>query len=72
MTGRELLTMFARLRGVPEKQINEVVETELTRLDLKKYSDKKCANYRSVHNAKLFLSCSYVLCGIAVVETSAN
>ena len=49
MTGRELLTMFARLRGVPEKQIKEVVETEITRLDLKKYADKKCGNYRSVH-----------------------
>ena len=49
MTGRELLTMFARLRGVPEKQIKEVVETEITRLDLKKYADKKCGNYRSIH-----------------------
>ena len=49
MTGRELLTMFARLRGVPEKQIKEVVEIEITRLDLKKYADKKCGNYRSVH-----------------------
>ena len=41
--------MFARLRGVPEKQIKEVVETEITRLDLKKYADKKCGNYRFVH-----------------------
>ena len=41
--------MFARLRGIPEKQIKEVVETEITRLDLKKYADKKCGNYRSVH-----------------------
>ena len=40
--------MFARLRGVPEKQIKEVVETEITRLDLKKYADKKCGNYRFV------------------------
>ena len=41
--------MFARLRGIPEKQIKEVVETEITRLDLKKYADKKSGNYRSVH-----------------------
>ena len=40
--------MYARLRGVPEKQIKEVVETEITRLDLKKYADKKCGNYRFV------------------------
>ncbi len=71
MTGRELLTMFARLRGVPEKQIKEVVETEITRLDLMKYADKRCGNYRSVATSKS--SYSYlVFCDIAVVETSAN
>ena len=42
--------MFARLRGVPEKQIKEVVEIEITRLDLKKYADKKSGNYRSVNH----------------------
>jgi hypothetical protein len=41
--------MFARLRGVLEEQIKEVVATEITRLDLKKYADKKCGNYRFVH-----------------------
>ena len=45
--------MFARLRGVPEKQIKEVVETEITRLDLKKHADKKCGNYRCVNNLYL-------------------
>ena len=46
LTGRELLTMFARLRGVPEKQIKEVVEIEIARLDLKKHAHKKCGTYR--------------------------
>jgi len=46
MTGRELLVMFARLRGVPEIQIKEVVETEIRRLDLKKYANKRCGTYR--------------------------
>ena len=40
--------MFARLRGVPEKQIKEVVEIEITRLDLKKHADKRCGKYRFV------------------------
>ena len=40
--------MFARLRGVPEKQIKEVVEIEIARLDLKKHAHKKCGTYRSV------------------------
>ena len=48
LTGRELLTMFARLRGVPEKQIKNVVETEIARVDLKKYANKKCGSYRLV------------------------
>ena len=63
--------MFARLRGVPEKQIKEIVETEITRLDLKKYADKKCGNYRSVKPANLNLD-TLILWDIAVVETSVN
>ena len=53
LTGRELLTMFARLRGVPERQIREVVEIEVTRLDLKKHAHKKCGTYRYVHSCFL-------------------
>jgi len=46
MTGRELLVMFARLRGVPEREIGKVVEEEICRLDLKKYADRRCGTYR--------------------------
>ena len=46
LTGRELLTMFARIRGVPEDQIKEVVENEITRLDLSMHADKRCGKYR--------------------------
>jgi ATP-binding cassette subfamily A (ABC1) protein 3 len=49
LTGRELLTLFARLRGVPEKQIKEVVEVEINRLDLKKHANKRCSKYRLVN-----------------------
>ena len=38
--------MFARLRGVPESQLKEIVNTEIVRVDLNKYSDKKCGSYR--------------------------
>ena len=41
-----MLTMFARLRGVPEKEIKDVVDVEITRLDLKKHADKRCEKYR--------------------------
>ncbi len=46
LTGRELLTMFARLRGIPEHNIKEVVDTEIKRLDLTKYAKKLCGSYR--------------------------
>ena len=53
MTGREVLTLFARLRGVPEKQIKEAVDIEITRLDLKEHADKRCEKYRSVRLCRI-------------------
>ena len=46
MTGRELLTMFARLRGIPEHLISEAVEAEVVRLDLEKHASKQSGKYR--------------------------
>ena len=46
MTGRELLTMFARLRGIPEQLIKQAVEAEVVRLDLAKHAGKHCGKYR--------------------------
>ncbi len=38
--------MFARLRGIPEKYIKEVVDLEISRLDLGKHASKRCGKYR--------------------------
>ena len=57
LTGRELLTMFARLRGVPERQIKAIVNTEIARVDLKKYADKKCGSYRLAFSFHWQLEC---------------
>ena len=46
LTGRETLTMFARLRGVPEKEIKNAVKTEIDRLDLRPHADKLSGTYR--------------------------
>ena len=46
MTGRELLTMFARLKGIKEKIIPTEVETEIERMNLSKYANKRCGTYR--------------------------
>jgi ATP-binding cassette subfamily A (ABC1) protein 3 len=46
MTGRETLTMFARLRGVNEDQIKSVVIDLLHIMMLTQYADKECGTYR--------------------------
>jgi len=46
MTGEETLRMYARLRGVQEKQIPQVVDDMIEALMLKKYAKRNCANYR--------------------------
>ena len=48
LTGRELLTMFARLRGIPEKEIKKAVQKEINRLDLTKHANKRCGTYRLI------------------------
>ena len=46
MTGRETLTMYARLRGVPENEIRIVVNHLLDILMLKPHADKMAKDYR--------------------------
>ncbi len=53
MTGRECLWMYARLRGVPKGFIQQAVTTELMRLDLYKYADRRCGTYSGGVKRKL-------------------
>ena len=46
MTGRELLYMYARLRGVPEVLIPKVVEDLINALLLQEHADKLTSLYR--------------------------
>ena len=48
MTGRETLTMYARLRGVPEGSIKVVVDTLIDILMLRPHADKLSGDYRCV------------------------
>ena len=48
LTGREMLTMYARLRGISDDKIDEVVSVTIEQLSLGKWADKLCGNYRSV------------------------
>ena len=46
MTGRETLTMYARLRGVPSGNIGTVVDTLIDILMLRPHADKMAGAYR--------------------------
>ena len=46
MTGEEMLYMYARLRGIPEKHIPGIVDDLLTALLLNKHRKKYTRDYR--------------------------
>ena len=46
LTGREMLVMFAKLRGIPSRKIPEVVNAVIYQLNLGEWADKLCGNYR--------------------------
>lgn len=48
MTGRETLSMYARLRGIPEKYVAGCVENVLRSLLLEPHADKLTRSYRWV------------------------
>ena len=46
LTGRELLTLYARLRGIPECQISQTVENLAVSLSFEEHIDKISKTYR--------------------------
>ena len=48
MTGRELLIMYSRLRGVPERHIDKLVIDLAVSLGVDEYIDKCSKTYRYV------------------------
>ena len=53
LTGTEHLALFARLRGIPEAHIKEVVDRQVERLDLSKHATRLCGTYRYAAGAKV-------------------
>eukprot|EP00795_Rhopilema_esculentum_P013264 gene13264-4097_t len=53
LTGREMLEMFARLRGIPSYKIPDVVNAVIHDLNLENYSDKMCGTYSGGNKRKL-------------------
>ncbi|GFO27765.1 ATP-binding cassette sub-family a member 3 [Plakobranchus ocellatus] len=53
MTGRETLVMYARLRGIPEKNIGHVVNSLIDILMLEEHADKLTGQYSGGNKRKL-------------------
>ncbi|KAK3103182.1 hypothetical protein FSP39_017082 [Pinctada imbricata] len=53
MTGREILYMFARLRGVQEAMIKSTVDALVKALMLEKHADRECGTYSGGNKRKL-------------------
>ena len=66
LTGREMLTMYARLRGVPDEKIKGIVSDIIHLLRLEKWADSLCGNYRYTLGLSFFC---FVL-GLNYVENS--
>ncbi|KAG1691224.1 ATP-binding cassette sub-family A member 17 [Nymphon striatum] len=56
LTGREMLFLFARLRGIQANKIIEVVKTLIELVDLTHYADKKCGIYSGGNKRKLSIA----------------
>ena len=60
MTGREMLTMYAMVRGIPNAYIAEEVERIIAKLDLPRYADKLSCTYSGGNKRKLAVAAAVV------------
>ncbi|XP_056156372.1 phospholipid-transporting ATPase ABCA1-like [Lampris incognitus] len=62
LTGREHLQFYARLRGVPEKEVATVAEWGIQKLGLVKYSNKSAGIYSGGNKRKLSTAIALIGC----------
>ncbi len=55
MTGRETLRMFARLRGIPEEEIDDMADSLAESLIFTQHIDKQVKNYRWIFNSTIYI-----------------
>ena len=53
LTGRQHLTLYSRLRGLPSSQVSKAVEWALSCLDLKEHANKQVKAYSGGNRRKL-------------------
>uniref|UniRef100_UPI00398EA350 retinal-specific phospholipid-transporting ATPase ABCA4 isoform X2 n=1 Tax=Pristiophorus japonicus TaxID=55135 RepID=UPI00398EA350 len=62
LTGREHLLLYARLRGVPEDEIDRVADWGIEKLDLTKYADQTAGTYSGGNKRKLSTAIALIGC----------
>ena len=74
MTGRETLTMFAKLRGVPNGRVALLVETLLELLTLTPHADKNADAYSGGNKRKLSLGIAALVGngGVLLIDESSS
>lgn len=60
LTGQEHLELYARLHGVPEKEVKKVANWAINKLDLAKYADKPSETYSGGNKRKLSTAISLI------------
>ncbi|XP_066453464.1 retinal-specific phospholipid-transporting ATPase ABCA4 [Eleutherodactylus coqui] len=62
LTGREHLQLYARLRGVPEEEVDMVAEWGIEKLGLRKYADQSAGTYSGGNKRKLSTAIALIGC----------
>ncbi|XP_013788958.2 ATP-binding cassette sub-family A member 3-like [Limulus polyphemus] len=60
LTGREMLYLFARLRGIPETQIGHTVQEIIEMIDLQHHAEKRTDKYSGGNRRKLSLALALI------------
>jgi len=60
LTGREMLSLFAHIRGVPASQRKDEINKWLDFVGLQQYADRKCGSYSGGNKRKLNVAQSLV------------
>ncbi|CAN7992300.1 unnamed protein product, partial [Ixodes pacificus] len=56
----QLLYLFARLRGVPENKVKQLVDSMISVCDLQNHAHKKCGSYSGGNKRKLCMAVAYI------------
>ncbi|XP_075742019.1 phospholipid-transporting ATPase ABCA3 [Rhipicephalus microplus] len=60
LSGREMLALFGRLRGIPETDLEKVIDRTLQFVDMAKYADVTTGKYSGGTRRKLSLAVAFV------------